>query len=122
MVPKTKAREDLEKFQSSLCKSVQRNLKIIQDFEDQGVCSQFEIQTGQCGVVHQDAVSSHHGARQTRNGDIILQNIGRAVDKNNRGDLNPSLYYHCEDSNGAIRERPSKNMDIVRPQPSTEIV
>ena len=62
MVPKTQAQEDLEQFKSSLCKSVQVNLKIIQDFKYWGVSSQCAIYTSQSSVVHQDTAGPHHVA------------------------------------------------------------
>ena len=49
-------------------------------------------------------------AGKSRNGDTRQHNIGRAVDEDNRGDLNSSLYSHRKSSNGAIQEHPYKKI------------
>ena len=107
MVLKTKARENLEQLQGSLRSSVQGNPKIIKDLEDQRICSNCASRTSQCGAFLRGAAGPHHGAGKSCNGNISRQNLGRAVDKDNIGAIEPSRYPNRETCDSAIRECPS---------------
>ena len=83
---------------------------IIQDLEDKGVCSKCEIRTRQCGAFHQDAAVPHTGNGKSCNGDKIWPNLGRAVDKDNLGALNPSLYPNHKTNNSTFQELLSEKL------------
>ena len=90
MVPKTKARENLEELQGLIFSIVQRNPKIINDLEDQRIGSECASRTSQCGNFHQDSSGPNPGAGKSHNIDTIENNLGGAVDKGDLGALKPS--------------------------------
>ena len=59
---------------------------------------------------NRDVAGPHHGDGKSRNSNTSQQKIGRTVDENNSGSINPCHYPHRKASNGAIIERPSKNI------------
>ena len=122
MVSKTKAQENLEQLQGSLCSILQGDPKITKDLEDQRLCSERARHTSRCGTFCQDAAGPHPGASKSHNSYTSQQNLGRAADEDNIRAIKPIRYPRSETHDSATRERPAEkngtSFGSVRARPS----
>ena len=96
MVSKTKAQENLEQLQVSLCSILQGDPKIIEDLEDQRLCIKHTRCTSQCGNFYQNEAGPHPGAGECCNDNTSRQNIKYAADKNDIRAIDPIRHPHIK--------------------------